>query len=162
MTNFSVNGVQYDRMQVYMYLGNVLNQDKLKRTFKDYHIVNTGSANDLKKLNDAMYQDYTKQVQNLAANQNNEEVTAPWVNLCKRIGVPTTGNYDTDLAAFRDGIEKMKQSHLTPELMSLLASVESEAQTVFSLSANDGYKASLQNNPANNLTFENFRTQHLW
>ena len=65
MSNFTVNGVySYTSANLYSYLGRVpTNSAALERAFDDFDITPTGKTDDLKKLNAAMYEDYSKQVQ---------------------------------------------------------------------------------------------------
>lgn len=65
MSNFTVNGVySYTSANIYSYLGRVpTNSAALERAFDDFDITPTGKTDDLKKLNAAMYEEYSSQVQ---------------------------------------------------------------------------------------------------
>ena len=65
MSNFTVNGVySYTSANIYSYLGRTpINSNALERAFDDFNITPTGKTDDLKKLNSAMYEEYSKQVQ---------------------------------------------------------------------------------------------------
>ena len=65
MSNFTVNGVySYKSANIYSYLGRVpANETALKNAFDEFNITPTGSKDDLKKLNSAMYREYSNQVQ---------------------------------------------------------------------------------------------------
>ena len=71
MSNFTVNGVYtYTSKNIYSYLGRVpVNSAALERAFDDFDITPTGSTDDLKKLNKAMYEEYSAQVQEQIKNQ---------------------------------------------------------------------------------------------
>ncbi|MBR6126697.1 hypothetical protein IKQ21_03340, partial [bacterium] len=93
MSNFTVNGVySYTSANIYSYLGRVpTNSRTLQEALDEFNVTPTGSNSDLKKLNDAMYAEYSAQVQNQIANQNNTQVV-PWAGLCAQIGVQATGD----------------------------------------------------------------------
>ena len=93
----------------------------------------TGSSDDLKKLNSAMYREYSNQVQEQIENQNNQRVV-PWASLCAPIGVQATGDYDKDYAAFNNAINLLSQSAIDGQAMTYFAGLRSEAQKVFGLS----------------------------
>ena len=135
MSNFTVNGVySYTSANIYSYLGRVPTSDRaLKDAFDKFDITPTGSSNDLKKLNDAMYEEYSAQVQNQIANQNNTQVV-PWAGICAQIGVQATGDYETDYAAFNNAIQLLSQSAIDGQAMAYFAGLRSEAQQAFGLS----------------------------
>ena len=135
MSNFTVNGVySYSSANIYSYLGRVpVNGRALKEAFDEFGVTPTGSTSDLKKLNDAMYAEYSNQVQNQIANQNNTEVV-PWAGVCAQIGVQATGDYDTDFAAFNNAIQLLSQSAIDGQAMTYFAGLRSEAQQAFGLS----------------------------
>lgn len=135
MSNFTVNGVyNYTSANLYSYLGRVPSSGtKLKEAFDEFNVTPTGSTDDLRKLNSAMYEEYSNQVQNQIANQNNQQVV-PWASLCAQIGVQATGDYEKDYAAFNDAIRLLSQSAIDGQAMTYFAGLRSEAQRVFGLS----------------------------
>lgn len=139
MSNFTVNGVYaYTSANIYSYLGRVpANARKLEEAFDEFNITPTGSVDDLKKLDKAMYAEYSEQVQNQIANQNGEKVV-PWAGLCAQIGVQATGNYEKDYAAFNDAIKLLSQSAVDGQAMAYFAGIRSEASRVFGLSNKPG------------------------
>ena len=135
MSNFTVNGVySYTSANIYSYLGRVpANETALKNAFDEFNITPTGSKDDLKKLNSAMYREYSNQVQEQIENQNNAQVV-PWAGLCAQIGVQATGDYEKDYAAFNSAIQLLSQSALDGQAMAFFAGIRSEAQRAFGLS----------------------------
>ena len=135
MSNFTVNGVySYTSANIYSYLGRVpVNSAALERAFDDFNITPTGSTSDLKKLNAAMYEEYSSQVQEQIKNQNNQQVV-PWAGLCAQIGIQATGDYDKDYAAFNNAIQLLSQSAYDGQAMAYFAGLRSEAQQAFGLS----------------------------
>ena len=135
MSNFTVNGVySYTSANIYSYLGRVpSNSIALERAFDDFDITPTGKTDDLEKLNAAMYEEYSAQVQNQIDNQNNQQVI-PWAGLCAQIGVQATGDYDKDYAAFNNAIQLLSQSAIDGQAMTYFAGLRSEASRVFGLS----------------------------
>ena len=75
MSNFTVNGVySYTSANIYSYLGRVpTNSAALERAFDDFDITPTGKTDDFKKLNAAMYEEYSSQVQEQIKNQCNQQ-----------------------------------------------------------------------------------------
>lgn len=132
MSNFSVNGVYtYSSANIYSYLGRVpANERKLEQAFRDFNVVPTGKVDDLKKLEKAMYAEYSEQVQNQIANQNSEKVV-PWASLMAQIGVQATGDKEKDYAAFNSAIQLLSQSAIDGQAMTYFAGLKSEAQKVF-------------------------------
>ena len=132
MSNFTVNGVySYSRSNIYSYLGRVpVNERKLEQAFDEFNITPTGSTDDLKKLDRAMYAEYSEQVQNQIENQKGERVV-PWAGLCAQIGIRATGNYEKDYAAFNSAINLLSQSALDGQAMAYFAGLRSEALKVF-------------------------------
>ena len=132
MSNFTVNGVYtYTSSNIYSYLGRVPSSDtSLKNAFDEFNITPTGSNEDLRRLKNAMYEDYSNQVQKQIENQNNEKVI-PWAGLCAQIGVRATGDYEKDYAAFNNAIQLLSQSAMDGQAMAYFAGVRSEAQRVF-------------------------------
>ena len=65
MSNFTVNGVySYTSANIYSYLGRVPSSNRaLEEAFDEFNITPTGKNDDLKKLNTAMYEEYSNQVQ---------------------------------------------------------------------------------------------------
>ena len=135
MSNFTVNGVySYTSKNIYSYLGRVpVNSAALERAFDDFDITPTGSTDDLKKLNKAMYEEYSAQVQEQIKNQNNEKVI-PWAGIMAQIGIQATGDYDKDYAAFNNAIQLLSQSAIDGQAMTYFAGLRSEAQQAFGLS----------------------------
>lgn len=135
MSNFTVNGVySYKSSNIYSYLGRVPSDSAaLARAFDDFNITPTGKTDDLKKLNAAMYEDYSKQVQEQIDNQNNQQAV-PWASLCAQIGIQATGDYNKDFAAFNNAIQLLSQSAIDGQAMTYFAGLRSEAQTAFGLS----------------------------
>ena len=135
MSNFTVNGVySYTRANIYSYLGRVpSNETKLKEAFDEFNITPTGSTEDLKKLDKAMYAEYSEQVQNQIENQKGEKVV-PWSSLCAQIGVQATGDYEKDYAAFNNAIQLLSQSAIDGQAMAYFAGLRSEATRAFGLS----------------------------
>ena len=132
MSNFTVNGVySYTSSNIYSYLGRVpSNEAKLREAFDEFNISPSGKVSDLKKLERAMYAEYSEQVQKQIANQNNEQVI-PWAGLCAQIGVQATGNYEKDYAAFNNAIQLLSQSAIDGQAMAYFAGLRSEASRVF-------------------------------
>lgn len=139
MSNFTVNGVySYTSANIYSYLGRVPSSStKLEQAFDEFNITPTGKTDDLKKLDKAMYAEYSEQVQNQIANQNGEKVV-PWAGLCAQIGVQATGDYEKDYAAFNNAIKLLSQSALDGQAMTYFAGLRSEASRVFGLSNKPG------------------------
>ena len=135
MSNFTVNGVySYTSANNYSYLGRVpTNSAALERAFDDFDITPTGKTDDLKKLNAAMYEEYSSQVQEQIKNQNNQQVI-PWAGLCAQIGIQATGDYDKDYAAFNNAIQLLSQSAIDGQAMTYFAGLRTEAQQAFGLS----------------------------
>ena len=135
MSNFTVNGVySYTSANLYSYLGRVpASNTALKDAFTEFNVTPTGSTDDLKKLNSAMYREYSNQVQEQIENQNNKQVV-PWASLCAQIGIQATGDYETDYAAFNNAIQLLSQSAFDGQAMTYFAGLRTEAQKVFGLS----------------------------
>ena len=155
MSNFTVNGVySYSRANIYSYLGRVpANERTLEEAFDEFNITPTGKTDDLKKLDKAMYAEYSEQVQNQIENQKGEKVV-PWASLCAQIGVRATGDYEKDYAAFNDAIRLLSQSAIDGQAMAYFASLRSEASKAFGLSNNSGQEQAP-------ITFEVFQAQFL-
>ncbi|MBR2430754.1 hypothetical protein IKB17_04770 [bacterium] len=153
MSNFTVNGVySYTTANIYSYLGRVPSDStKLKEAFDEFNITPTGKKEDLKKLDKAMYAEYSEQVQNQIENQKGEKVV-PWANLCAQIGVKATGNYEKDYAAFNNAINLLSQSAIDGQAMAYFAGLKTEATRVF---ANNDTKEK----PI--ISFEEFQVQFL-
>ena len=135
MSNFSVNAINgvftYSSANIYSYLGRVpSNGRQLKEAFEEFHITPTGSNNDLKRLNTAMYKEYTEQVQQQMDNQNNKQVV-PWAGLCAQIGIQATGDREKDYAAFNNAIQLLSQSAYDGQAMAYFAGLRNEASKVF-------------------------------
>ena len=155
MSNFTVNGVySYTSSNIYSYLGRVPSSStKLERAFDEFNITPTGKTEDLKKLDKAMYAEYSEQVQNQIENQKGEKVV-PWASLCAQIGVQATGNYEKDYAAFNNAIQLLSQSAIDGQAMAYFAGLRSEASKAFGLSNKPG------NAPAP-ISFEVYQAQFL-
>ena len=155
MSNFTVNGVySYTRANIYSYLGRVPSSEtKLREAFDEFNITPTGSVDDLKKLDKAMYAEYSEQVQNQIENQKGEKVV-PWASLCAQIGVQATGNYEKDYTAFNNAIHLLSQSAIDGQAMAYFAGLRTEASNVFGLSNKPGQ-------PQAPITFEVYQAQFL-
>lgn len=155
MSNFTVNGVySYTRANIYSYLGRVpSNETKLEEAFDEFNITPTGKKEDLKKLDRAMYAEYSEQVQNQIENQKGEKVV-PWAGLCAQIGVRATGDYEKDYAAFNNAIKLLTQSAVDGQAMTYFAGLRSEAARAFGLSNKPGKEQAP-------ITFEMFQAQFL-
>ena len=159
MSNFSVNGVyNYKSANIYSYLGILpQNSKRLQETFRHFDVRPTGNEKyDLERLNTAMYEQYSTQVQNQIANQNNEQVV-PWAGLCAQIGVQATGNYEKDYAAFNNAIQLLSQSATDGQAMAYFAGLRNQAASVFG--------ANTENKPVDALTtmsYQNFQAQFLY
>ncbi len=155
MSNFTVNGVySYSSANIYSYLGRVpSNETTLKRAFDEFNITPTGKTDDLKKLDKAMYSEYSEQVQNQIANQNGEKVV-PWAGLLAQIGVRATGDYEKDYAAFNNAIQLLSQSAIDGQAMAYFAGLKSEASKVFNqTNGNDKTQQAM--------SYEVYRAQYL-
>ena len=142
MSNFTVNGVySYTSSNIYSYLGRVpSNSKKLEEAFDEFNITPTGRASDLKKLDKAMYAEYSEQVQNQIENQKGEKVV-PWAGLCAQIGVKATGDYEKDYSAFNNAIRLLTQSATDGQAMTYFAGLRTEADRVFGLRNNSDNKS---------------------
>ena len=154
MSNFTVNGVySYTSSNIYSYLGRVpANETTLKKAFDEFDVTPTGNERtDLKKLDRAMYAEYSQQVQEQIANQNGEKVV-PWAGLMAQIGVRATGDYEKDYAAFNNAIQLLSQSAIDGQAMAYFAGLKSEASKVFG-----------QNMPEKTqpMSFEAYKTYYL-
>lgn len=154
MSNFTVNGVySYTSSNIYSYLGRIPSSStKLKEAFDEFNVTPTGKTEDLKKLDKAMYAEYSEQVQNQIENQKGEKVV-PWAGLCAQIGVKATGDYEKDYAAFNNAIKLLSQSAIDGQAMAYFAGLRTEASQVFG-SANNGSKAPT-------MSYEEFQIQFL-
>ena len=154
MSNFTVNGVySYTSANIYSYLGRVPSSStKLKETFDEFNVTPTGHKDDLKKLDKAMYAEYSEQVQNQIENQKGEKIV-PWGNLCAQIGVKATGDYEKDYAAFNNAINLLTQSAIDGQAMTYFAGLKTEASKVFAT----GNKPEVEKP----ISFEEFQAQFL-
>ena len=155
MSNFTVNGVySYTSANIYSYLGRVPTTNAaLKEAFREFGIRPTGRDYDLKRLKNAMYEEYSAQVKEQIDNQNSEKNNVPWAGLLTQIGIQPTGDYETDYAAFNNAIQLLSQSAIDGQAMAYFAGLRSEAQRVFAqANPND------QQQP---MSFYDFETQHL-
>jgi len=132
MSNFTVNGVySYTSANIYSYLGRVPSDSKkLEEAFDEFNITPTGKTDDLKKLDKAMYAEYSEQVQNQIENQKGEKVV-PWADLCAQIGVRATGDREKDYAAFNNAIQLLSQSAIDGQAMTYFAGLRTEASRLF-------------------------------
>ena len=155
MSSFNVLGVTYTSAMLNSYLGRVPTSSRaLKEAFDDYNITPTGSTSDLKRLKNAMYEDYSAQVKEQINNQKEEQNVVPWKGLLAQIGIQATGDYEKDYAAFNDAIKLLSQSAIDGQAMAYFAGLRSEASQVFGLS----------NMPAKDqetLSFYAYQYQHL-
>ncbi len=133
MSNFSVNGVYtYTGANIYSYLGRLPRNDTvLKNAFREYGIIPKGKPSDLKRLENAMYREYTEQVKEQIDNQNAQKHDVPWAGLLAQIGIQATGDREKDFAAFNNAIQLLSQSAIDGQAMSYFAGLRSEAQRVF-------------------------------
>ncbi len=133
MSNFTVNGVySYTSANIYSYLGRVPTSNAaLKEAFREYGIKPTGNDYDLKRLKNAMYEEYSTQVQEQINNQQQEKNVVPWASLLTQIGIQPTGDYETDYAAFNNAIQLLSQSAIDGQAMAYFAGLRSEAQRIF-------------------------------
>ena len=156
MSNFTVNAMNgvysYTGSNIYSYLGRMpSNEETLRRAFNEFHVALTGNEKaDLKKLNNAMYAEYSEQVQNQIANQNREKVV-PWADLMAQIGVQATGDREKDYAAFSNAIQLLSQSAIDGQAMAYFAGLKSEASKVFGEDTQG----------AKPMTFEQYKTYYL-
>lgn len=156
MSNFTVNGVySYTSSNIYSYLGRVpSSSSKLEEAFDEFNITPTGKVDDLKKLDRAMYAEYSEQVQNQIENQKGE-VVVPWARLCAQIGVQATGNYEQDYAAFNNAIQLLSQSAIDGQAMTYFAGLRNEASRVFGLS-------NVPSNTQPTMTYADYQAQYLF
>lgn len=133
MSNFTVNGVYtYTSANIYSYLGRVPTTNiALQDAFKEFDVRPTGQTSDLVKLKNAMYREYSNQVQEQIHNQQEEKQVAPWAHLLTQIGIQPTGDYEKDYAAFNNAIQLLSQSAIDGQAMTYFAGLRSEAQKVF-------------------------------
>ena len=157
MSNFTVNGVyQYSSTSLYSYLGRVpTNNAALKEAFRDFGITPTGSEYDLKRLKNAMYEEYSTQVKEQISNQQAEQQVVPWAGLLAQIGIQATGNYEKDYAAFNDAINLLSQSAIDGQAMAYFAGLRSEASKVFA-------QANVPEQGKETQSFYAFEAQHLF
>ena len=155
MSNFTVNGVySYSSANIYSYLGRVPhNEKKVEEAFREFGVTPTGKKDDLKKLDKAMYAEYSEQVQNQIENQKGEKVV-PWASLCAQIGVRATGDYEKDYAAFNNAIQLLSQSALDGQAMAYFAGLRSEASKVFTNSNREDKTQDI-------MTYEAYKAQYL-
>lgn len=155
MSNFTVNGVYtYTSSNIYSYLGRVPTSNiALQDAFRDYGIKPTGQNSDLKRLKNAMYADYSNQVQGQIDNQQNAKNEVPWARILLQIGIQPTGDYDKDYKAFNDAIKLLSQSAIDGQAMAYFAGLRSEAQSIFS-----SYNPA---NPQGQVSFYSFEGQQL-
>jgi hypothetical protein len=129
------------------------NERKLEEAFDEFNITPTGKADDLKKLDKAMYAEYAEQVQNQIQNQKGERVV-PWASLCAQIGVRATGDYEKDYSAFNNAIRLLSQGAIDGQAMAYFAGLRAEAASVFGLLNKPGAEKAP-------ITFEVFQAQFL-
>ena len=155
MSNFTVNGVySYTSANIYSYLGRVPTSNaKLQKAFRDFGIRPTGHDYDIKRLKNAMYEEYSAQVQEQINNQQENKNVAPWAGLLAQIGVPYTGDYEKDYEAFNNAIHLLSQSAIDGQAMAYFAGLRSEAQRIFG-----SYSTQ---NPEKPMSFYEFESQHL-
>ncbi len=156
MSNFTVNGVySYTSSNIYSYLGRVpSNETRLKEAFDEFNVTPTGTNDDIKKLKNAMYEEYTAQVKEQIDNQNQAKQSVAWAGLLAQIGIQATGDYDTDYAAFNNAIQLLSQSAIDGQAMAYFAGLRSEAASAFGL----------QNKPSaamDTMSFYAYQSQYL-
>ena len=135
MSSFNVLGVTYTSAMLNSYLGRVPTSNRaLQEAFREYGIKPTGSTSDLKRLKNAMYEDYSAQVKEQINNQKEEQNVIPWKGLLAQIGIQATGDMGKDYAAFNDAIKLLSQSAVDGQAMAYFAGLRSEASQVFGLS----------------------------
>ena len=156
MSNFTVNGVYaYSSSNIYSYLGRVPSSNMaLQDAFREFGIRPTGNAYDLKRLKNAMYEEYSTQVKEQINNQQEKKNEIPWAGLLSQIGIQPTGDYEKDYAAFNNAIQLLSQSAIDGQAMAYFAGLRSEAQKVFG-----SYNQS--QNPQSQISFYEFESQHL-
>lgn len=154
MSNFTVNGVYtYTSANIYSYLGRVPTSNAaLKEAFREFGIAPTGKESDLKRLENAMYREYSEQVKEQIDNQNSAKNNVPWAGILSQIGIQPTGDYDKDYAAFNNAIQLLSQSAIDGQAMAYFAGLRSEAQRIFG-----SYTPSDQQTQ----TFYQFKGEHL-
>ena len=154
MSNFTVNGVySYTSANIYSYLGRLpTNNAALKEAFREFGIAPTGKESDLKRLENAMYREYSEQVREQIDNQNSEKNNVPWAGILSQIGIQPTGDYDTDYQAFNNAIQLLSQSAIDGQAMAYFAGLRSEAQSAF---------ASYSPSDQQVQTFFDYKVQHL-
>ena len=155
MSNFTVNGVYtYTSANIYSYLGRVPTTNiALQEAFKEFDVRPTGKTSDLVKLKNAMYREYSNQVQEQINNQKEEKEVVPWASLLSQIGIQPTGNYEKDYAAFNNAIQLLSQSAIDGQAMTYFAGLRSEAQRIFG--------AYNQPNQQGQMSFYSFEGQQL-
>lgn len=155
MSNFTVNGVYtYTSANIYSYLGRVPTSNlALQEAFKDFHVKPTGQTSDLVRLKNAMYREYSNQVQEQINNQQEEKQVVPWASLLSQIGIQPTGDYEKDYAAFNNAIQLLSQSAIDGQAMTYFAGLRSEAQRIFG--------AYNQPDQQGQTSFYSFESQHL-
>jgi hypothetical protein len=127
---------------------------KLKEAFNDFGVRITGTTEDLTKLKNAMYEEYSTQVKEQINNQNAEKNVVPWAGLLAQIGIQATGNYEKDYAAFNDAIKLLSQSAIDGQAMAYFAGLRSEALKAFGA-------ANMNQNQQETISFYTFQAQHL-
>ena len=120
----------------------------------DFNVTPTGTTDDLKKLDSAMYEAYSKQVQEQIENQNSQQ-NIPWASVCAQIGIQATGDYDKDYAAFNNAIQLLSQSAIDGQAMTYFAGLKTEASQAFGLSN----KPSTQDAP---ISYQAYQAQFLY
>ena len=156
MSNFTVNGVySYTSANIYSYLGRVPTSKRaLQDAFREFGIRPTGNDYDLKRLKNAMYEEYSIQVKEQINNQQQEKAVVPWAGLLSQIGIQPTGDYEKDYAAFNDAIQLLSQSAIDGQAMTYFAGLRSEAQRIFG-------SYNQQQSPQGQISFYEFESKHL-
>ena len=150
MSSFNVLGVTYTSAMLNSYLGRVPTSNRaLQEAFREYGIKPTGSTSDLKRLKNAMYQDYSAQVKDQIKNQEEKQSVAPWEGIFAQIGLKATGDLEKDRLAFDNAINLLSQSAMDGPAMTYFAGLRSEARAIFS-----SYDAPDQQKPISFYTFE--------
>lgn len=159
MSNFTVNAINgvysYSSANIYSYLGRVPTSERaLKQAFNEYGIRLTGNESvDLKRLKNAMYEEYSTQVKEQIDNQQQEKNVVPWAHLLTQIGVQPTGKLEEDRQAFDNAIQLLSQSAIDGQAMAYFAGLRTEAKSIFA-----AYEQPNQQAP---ISFYEFEAKHL-
>lgn len=113
------------------FFSSAISNDQLNTLMQQFGVLQTGDQyTDLQALYQAMYNYYSMygtpntQPQQQMQNQNN----IPWAPLMQQVNLPTTGNLNTDYAAFKDKITSLQAN---PSSGINIGELEQEASTAF-------------------------------